>query len=171
MLQFSVCVCPPAATPVDRVIALLLEYGKDFSGPGEDVFRSGRATGRPEKAHTSNFLHPVFYYYQRLPTGGVRARPAAPVRHRAHFVLAHFSNWIEKGVLYMYPVVHVHIHWRYPAVVYICSRRDGGSDVTRCSAATAENTSHCRRLPHRLHGSHQSHSAPEVSRTPLSLNE
>ena len=78
---FWVCVCPPAATRVGRVIVLLREYGKDFSGPGEDVFRSGRATGRPEKSHTSNFLHPVFYYYQRLPTGGVRARPAAPVRH------------------------------------------------------------------------------------------
>ena len=66
--------CPPAATPVGRIIVLLLEYGKDFSGPGKDIFRGDRATGQPEEAHRSNFLHPVFYYYQRLPTGGVRAR-------------------------------------------------------------------------------------------------
>lgn len=50
------------------IIVLNLQYGADFSGPGNDVFRSSRATGDPSEAHTSNFLHPCFYYYETLPT-------------------------------------------------------------------------------------------------------
>jgi hypothetical protein len=46
-----------------------MEYGKDFSGPGNDVFRLNRATGESSDAHKSNFLHPVFYYFDELPTG------------------------------------------------------------------------------------------------------
>lgn len=52
-----------------RIIAIVMEYGKDFSGPGNDVFRINRATGEPAEAHHSNFLHPVLYYYDKLPTG------------------------------------------------------------------------------------------------------
>jgi hypothetical protein len=52
-----------------RIIAIVMEYGKDFSGPGNDIFRIDRATGEPAEAHHSNFLHPVFYYYDKLPTG------------------------------------------------------------------------------------------------------
>lgn len=52
-----------------RAIVMLFEYGKDFSGPGKDIFRESRATGEPSEAHTSNFLHPTFYYYKTLPTG------------------------------------------------------------------------------------------------------
>lgn len=51
-----------------RVIVLNLQYGAGFSGPGNDVFRSDRATGDPSEAHTSNFLHPCFYYYETLPS-------------------------------------------------------------------------------------------------------
>lgn len=51
------------------LIAIVLEYGTNFSGPGKDVFRLDRATGEAENAHMSNFLHPVFYYYKTLPTG------------------------------------------------------------------------------------------------------
>lgn len=51
-----------------RIIAIVMEYGKDFSGPGNDVFRINRATGEPAEAHHSNFLHPVLYYYDKLPT-------------------------------------------------------------------------------------------------------
>lgn len=50
-----------------RVIVMMMEYGKDFSGPGKDTFRPSRATGEPSEAHTSNFLHPTFYYYKTLP--------------------------------------------------------------------------------------------------------
>ena len=52
-----------------RIIVVNLQYGASFSGPGNDVFRSDRATGDPSDAHTSNFLHPCFYYYESLPTG------------------------------------------------------------------------------------------------------
>ncbi|XP_062607812.1 FAD-dependent oxidoreductase domain-containing protein 2-like [Saccostrea cucullata] len=51
-----------------RIIAIVMEYGKDFSGPGNDIFRIDRATGEPAEAHQSNFLHPVLYYYDKLPT-------------------------------------------------------------------------------------------------------
>ena len=52
-----------------RVLVAVLEYGPDFSGPGKDIFRYDRATGEPSQAHESNFLHPVLYYYERLPSG------------------------------------------------------------------------------------------------------
>ncbi|XP_045607554.2 FAD-dependent oxidoreductase domain-containing protein 2 isoform X2 [Procambarus clarkii] len=51
-----------------EVIVVLMEYGPDFSGPDKDTFRADRATGDPLEAHRSNFLHPVFYYYRKLPT-------------------------------------------------------------------------------------------------------
>ncbi|XP_067933948.1 FAD-dependent oxidoreductase domain-containing protein 2-like [Watersipora subatra] len=51
-----------------RSIVMLFEYGKDFSGPGKDIFRTTRSTGEPYEAHTSNFLHPTFYYYKTSPT-------------------------------------------------------------------------------------------------------
>lgn len=52
-----------------RMIVMLFEYGKGFSGAGKDIFRPSRATAEPSEGHTSNFLHPVFYYYQSPPTG------------------------------------------------------------------------------------------------------
>ncbi|KAH9512869.1 FAD-dependent oxidoreductase domain-containing protein 2, partial [Bulinus truncatus] len=45
-----------------------MEYGHNFSGPGNDVFSNNRATSDPSQAHRSNFLHPVFYLYSSLPT-------------------------------------------------------------------------------------------------------
>ncbi|KAK3090905.1 hypothetical protein FSP39_015622 [Pinctada imbricata] len=51
-----------------RIIVINMEYGKGFSGPGKDIFRPDRATQEPSDAHVSNFLHPVLYYYNRLPT-------------------------------------------------------------------------------------------------------
>ncbi|XP_033743533.1 FAD-dependent oxidoreductase domain-containing protein 2-like [Pecten maximus] len=54
--------------PASRIIAVVLQYGANFSGPGNDIFRVDRATGEPSEAHTSNFLHPVVYYYDTLPT-------------------------------------------------------------------------------------------------------
>ena len=53
----------------DEIIVLNLQYGTNFSGPGKDVFRLDRATGEASDAHNSNFLHPVFYHYKKLPTG------------------------------------------------------------------------------------------------------
>lgn len=48
----------------ERGIIVNLEYGKNFSGPGSDPFKEDRATGEAQEAHTSNFLHPVLYYYE-----------------------------------------------------------------------------------------------------------
>ena len=52
-----------------NIIVVNLQYGPDFSGPGNDVFRPDRATGEASKAHKSNFLHPCLYYYDSLPSG------------------------------------------------------------------------------------------------------
>nr|XP_032825875.1 FAD-dependent oxidoreductase domain-containing protein 2 [Petromyzon marinus]XP_032825876.1 FAD-dependent oxidoreductase domain-containing protein 2 [Petromyzon marinus] len=58
------------------LLVVNMEYGKNFSGPGEDVFRTNRAVGAPLDAWRSNFLHPVIYYYERLPTESeMRRRP------------------------------------------------------------------------------------------------
>lgn len=54
--------------PASRIIVINLQYGPDFSGPGNDIFRLDRATGDPSEAHQSNFLHPALYYYEKLPT-------------------------------------------------------------------------------------------------------
>ncbi|PVD38202.1 hypothetical protein C0Q70_00813 [Pomacea canaliculata] len=54
--------------PVKQVLVLVMEYGSEFSGPGKDIFRYDRATGDPGDAHNSNFLHPVLYYYDTVPT-------------------------------------------------------------------------------------------------------
>lgn len=53
----------------ERIIVINLQYGPSYSGPGNDVFRYDRAVGEPSQAHESNFLHPAFYYYNKLPTG------------------------------------------------------------------------------------------------------
>uniref|UniRef100_A0A8C5QSG7 FAD dependent oxidoreductase domain containing 2 n=1 Tax=Leptobrachium leishanense TaxID=445787 RepID=A0A8C5QSG7_9ANUR len=50
------------------LFVLMMEYGKNFSGPDKDVFYYNRATGEPKEAWRSNFLHPVVYYYEKLPT-------------------------------------------------------------------------------------------------------
>uniref|UniRef100_A0A670XUS6 L-amino-acid oxidase n=1 Tax=Pseudonaja textilis TaxID=8673 RepID=A0A670XUS6_PSETE len=52
----------------DGLFVIVMEYGKNFSGPDKDVFYYNRAVGEPEHAWQSNFLHPVIYYYKQLPT-------------------------------------------------------------------------------------------------------
>lgn len=51
------------------LFVIMMEYGKNFSGPDKDVFYYNRAVGEAQHAWQSNFLHPVIYYYKRLPTG------------------------------------------------------------------------------------------------------
>jgi hypothetical protein len=58
-----------AGYPIGEHIAVVLDYGSGYSGPGNDVFRENRATGFPHQAHKSNFLHPVLYYYEKPFTG------------------------------------------------------------------------------------------------------
>ena len=58
--------------PVNDVIVVVLQYGHDFLKAHTDVFRTNRATAFANRAHRSNFLHPVLYYYKTLPTGETR---------------------------------------------------------------------------------------------------
>ncbi|PVD38203.1 hypothetical protein C0Q70_00814 [Pomacea canaliculata] len=51
-----------------RMLVLVMEYGSEFSGEDKDNFRYDRAVSHPSKAHNSNFLHPVLYYYEKVPT-------------------------------------------------------------------------------------------------------
>ncbi|KAK7074707.1 FAD-dependent oxidoreductase domain-containing protein 2, partial [Halocaridina rubra] len=77
-----------------EVIVILMEYGPDFSGPDKDTFRTDRATGDPLEAHRSNFLHPVFYYYKRIPTESEMlnkwGKMPLPRPTRVHHVLEDF---------------------------------------------------------------------------------
>ncbi|XP_025973743.1 FAD-dependent oxidoreductase domain-containing protein 2 isoform X2 [Dromaius novaehollandiae] len=50
------------------LFVILMEYGRNFSGADKDVFYYNRAVGEAQHAWQSNFLHPVIYYYKRLPT-------------------------------------------------------------------------------------------------------
>ncbi len=38
-----------------------------FFDKGKDVFRFNRAVKDPKYSHKSNFLHPVLYFYSRMP--------------------------------------------------------------------------------------------------------
>lgn len=73
-----------------------MEYGKNASGPAKDVFREDRAVGTSRDAHTSNFLHPVLYYYEKLPTDiKYLRRPAKwilPVPDRIHHIVEDFTT-------------------------------------------------------------------------------
>ncbi|XP_037591004.1 FAD-dependent oxidoreductase domain-containing protein 2 [Cebus imitator] len=51
------------------LFVIIMEYGRNFSGPDKDVFFDNRSVGQTEDAWQSNFLHPVIYYYRHLPTG------------------------------------------------------------------------------------------------------
>lgn len=53
----------------EGLFVVLMEYGRNFSGADKDVFYYNRAVGEAQHAWQSNFLHPVIYYYKRLPTG------------------------------------------------------------------------------------------------------
>ncbi|KAK4291931.1 hypothetical protein Pmani_035265, partial [Petrolisthes manimaculis] len=79
-----------------EVMVLTMEYGPDFSGPDKDTFRTDRATGDPLEAHRSNFLHPVLYYYRRLPTEAEMlhkwGKLPLPRPARLHHVLEDFNT-------------------------------------------------------------------------------
>ena len=52
-----------------RILVMVMQYGANYSGPGKDIFHESRAIGIVQLAHLSNFLHPVFYYYETMPSG------------------------------------------------------------------------------------------------------
>ncbi|XP_033098592.1 FAD-dependent oxidoreductase domain-containing protein 2-like [Anneissia japonica] len=92
-----------------NVIVLSMEYGKDYSGVGNDVFRPNRATGEPSRAHNSNFLHPVLYYYRTLPTefGMKHAKEKnliLPVPQRIHHIVEDFLTDFSAPLSHILPL-------------------------------------------------------------------
>ncbi|XP_074647210.1 FAD-dependent oxidoreductase domain-containing protein 2-like [Tubulanus polymorphus] len=82
----------------EQVIVVVMEYGKNFSGPGKDVFKQDRAIGDPHRSFQSNFLHPVFYYYKTLPTEedmkNRAKKQTLPTPDREHHILEDFlTKW------------------------------------------------------------------------------
>lgn len=91
----------------NRIIVLIMEYGRDFSGPGNDVFRVNRATGEPADAHNSNFLHPVFYYFDRLPTEQemrIKGRDTLPRPNKIHHIVEDFLTIWDAPVSHVLPL-------------------------------------------------------------------
>jgi hypothetical protein len=93
---------------VDRLIVVMLEYGHNFSGPGYDVFRIDRAVGDPWLAHRSNFLHPVLYYYDKLPTAaamsGRRRSENLPRPARLHHIVEDFLTTWDAPLSHILPL-------------------------------------------------------------------
>lgn len=90
----------------NRMIVLIMQYGRDFSGPGNDVFRINRATGEPADAHNSNFLHPVFYYYERVPTEEEMKRKTEtmPRPNKIHHIVEDFLTQWDGPVSHVLPL-------------------------------------------------------------------
>ena len=78
------------------VMFIVLEYGKNFSGPGKDTFFSNRAVGEAIEAHRSNFLHPVLYHYTEIfSVSEYIKRPekwVLPVPQRIHHIVEDFTT-------------------------------------------------------------------------------
>jgi len=90
-----------------RLIVNLMEYGKDFSSPGADVFRNGRAVGDPDVAHQSNFLHPVFYYYPELPTAAANksdSHEKMPEAKMVHHIVEDFTTFWDGQYTHVAPL-------------------------------------------------------------------
>ncbi|XP_076305462.1 FAD-dependent oxidoreductase domain-containing protein 2-like isoform X2 [Tachypleus tridentatus] len=95
-----------AGHKAEEVIVLSMEYGENFSGPGKDTLREDRAISDVEAAYKSNFLHPVFYYYQRIPneTQFVRSRSILPPPKRIHHVLEDFLTTWTAEIMHILPL-------------------------------------------------------------------
>ncbi|XP_059153473.1 FAD-dependent oxidoreductase domain-containing protein 2-like [Physella acuta] len=90
------------------LLVVVLEYGHNFSGPGRDVFRLNRATGEPSEAHTSNFLHPVIYYYKTLPTEKMMntklADEVLPRPDKIHHIVEDFLTYWNAATSHILPL-------------------------------------------------------------------
>lgn len=88
-----------------KLVVVAMEYGKNASGPAKDVFREDRAVGTSREAHNSNFLHPVLYYYKKIPTDWkYLQRPMKwilPIPDRIHHIVEDFTTVFDA------PVTHV----------------------------------------------------------------
>jgi len=73
-----------------------------------DPFKEDRATGNPQEAHTSNFLHPVMYYYDgKMPP--FNADGSFPTPKRLHHIVEDFLTEWYKKMFYFFM-------WHYPSV-------------------------------------------------------
>lgn len=92
----------------DAIIVMVFEYGKTFSGPGNDNFRLNRATAEPIEGHLSNFLHPVFYYYKTLPTeahmNSREKKDTLPRPHRIHHMVEDFLTMWDCQLSHVLPL-------------------------------------------------------------------
>lgn len=100
--------------PFTRGIVINLEYGKNFSGPGKDPFKEDRATGEAQEAHTSNFLHPVLYYYEGEIPPLVDTHYLPRPKRIHHMVEDFLTEWAA-------PLTHIlPLRW----YLEYCTRRD-----------------------------------------------
>ncbi|XP_005097745.1 FAD-dependent oxidoreductase domain-containing protein 2 [Aplysia californica] len=78
-----------------EVMVIVMEYGHNFSRPGNDIFRTDRTVRGPCEAHKSNFLHPVIYYYSSLPTESMMksrgAQDTLPRPDALHHIVEDFT--------------------------------------------------------------------------------
>uniref|UniRef100_A0A4D5S014 Putative conserved secreted protein n=1 Tax=Ixodes scapularis TaxID=6945 RepID=A0A4D5S014_IXOSC len=84
-----------------ELFVVVMKYHPDFSGPRLDTFHSQRSTADLDKAHLSNFLHPVIYYYkdtsQGKKTRELGEDRSLPQPTREHHVLEDFlTRWTSK---------------------------------------------------------------------------
>lgn len=90
------------------MLVINMEYGESFSGPGQDTFHEDRSTLDPSRAHISNFLHPVLYFYPQPLRGiaGYIGSFADNILHgfllffNINFIFLRFQPW-EKIILYL----------------------------------------------------------------------
>lgn len=79
--------------PSGPTLVINMEYGRSFSGADKDTFHEDRATLDPSRAHISNFLHPVLYYY-RHPVQVLDEDDSLPKPDRIHHVVEDFlTKW------------------------------------------------------------------------------
>ncbi|XP_069125707.1 FAD-dependent oxidoreductase domain-containing protein 2-like [Argopecten irradians] len=90
------------------ILVVVLQYGPTYHGPQEDVFRIDRASTDPIYAELSNFLHPVLYYYNVLPTqddmAKVRHPEFLPVPNEIHHVLEDFTTQWNRQQSHVQPL-------------------------------------------------------------------
>ncbi|GAB1599172.1 FAD-dependent oxidoreductase domain-containing protein 2-like isoform X1 [Argonauta hians] len=94
--------------PCKEIIAIVFQYGANFSGPGNDVFREDRAKSDPLYASKSNFLHPVFYHYKNLPTEtqmqNLKYKQVLPIPDGIHHVIEDFLTLWDTPNSHILPI-------------------------------------------------------------------
>ncbi|XP_073429118.1 FAD-dependent oxidoreductase domain-containing protein 2 isoform X10 [Dendrobates tinctorius] len=91
------------------VFILVMEYGKNFSGPDKDVFHYNRAIGDAKAAWLSNFLHPIIYYYKQLPSGVTHRLSHA--QDGSHHNMTRRSARNNPTCGTMFQVSKIHLEW------------------------------------------------------------